>query len=281
MINRLIDLFSNPSILHIIIIAAVVGILVSLCASLLGVSLVLKRYSMIGDGLSHVGYGALAIATALKLSGDYTLEISIPIVVVAAFLLLRLNKSSHINSDAAIAMVSTGAMAIGTIIFNLSGGTAGDACNSLFGSASLITINSKDMIISIAVSVVVIAFLIIYYNRIFSVTFDEDFSKATGINVGFINTGLALLTAVTIVLGMQLMGAILVSGLILFPTLTAMRVCTSFRGTVITSAAVSVVCFIIGFLSACVLNLQTGPSVIAVNIVAFIAFSIIGKIKRI
>ena len=274
------DLFSNPSISKIVIIAAVVGVLVSLCASLLGVTLVLKRYSMIGDGLSHVGYGALAIATALNLSGDYTLEISLPIVVIAAFLLLRLSNRSRINTDSAIALVSVGAMAIGTIIFSLSGVSAGDACNSLFGSASLITINEKDMYISIVISVLVLAFYVLFYNRIFSVTFDEDFSKASGINVKFINSALALLTAVTIVLGMQLMGAILVSGLIIFPSLTAMRVCRSFKGTVITAALVSVISFIFGFLLACILNLQTGPAVIAVNIVAFIVFSVIGKIAK-
>lgn len=274
------DLFSNPSISKIVIIAAVVGVLVSLCASLLGVTLVLKRYSMIGDGLSHVGYGALAIATALNLSGDYTLEISLPIVVIAAFLLLRLSNRSRINTDSAIALVSVGAMAIGTIIFSLSGVSAGDACNSLFGSASLITINEKDMYISIVISVLVLAFYVLFYNRIFSVTFDEDFSKASGINVKFINSALALLTAVTIVLGMQLMGAILVSGLIIFPSLTAMRVCRSFKGTVVTAALISVISFIIGFLLACILNLQTGPAVIAVNIVAFIIFSVIGKIAK-
>lgn len=274
------DLFSNPSISKIVIIAAVVGVLVSLCASLLGVTLVLKRYSMIGDGLSHVGYGALAIATALNLSGDYTLEISLPIVVIAAFLLLRLSNRSRINTDSAIALVSVGAMAIGTIIFSLSGVSAGDACNSLFGSASLITINEKDMYISIVISVLVLAFYVLFYNRIFSVTFDEDFSKASGINVKSINSALALLTAVTIVLGMQLMGAILVSGLIIFPSLTAMRVCRSFKGTVITAALISVISFIIGFLLACILNLQTGPEVIAVNIVAFIIFSVIGKIAK-
>ena len=274
------DLFSNPSISKIVIIAAVVGVLVSLCASLLGVTLVLKRYSMIGDGLSHVGYGALAIATALNLSGDYTLEISLPIVVIAAFLLLRLSNRSRINTDSAIALVSVGAMAIGTIIFSLSGVSAGDACNSLFGSASLITINEKDMYISIVISVLVLAFYVLFYNRIFSVTFDEDFSKASGINVKSINSALALLTAVTIVLGMQLMGAILVSGLIIFPSLTAMKVCRSFKGTVITAALVSVLSFIIGFLLACVLNLQTGPAVIAVNIVAFVIFSVIGKLTK-
>lgn len=274
------ELFANPSIAKIVIIAAVVGVLVSLCASLLGVSLVLKRYSMIGDGLSHVGYGALAIATALNLSGDYTLEISLPIVVIAAFLLLRLSKNSGINNDSAIALLSVGAMAIGTIIFSLTGASAGDACNSLFGSASLITLNEKDMYISIAIAVLVLLFYIVFYNRIFSVTFDEDFSKASGINVKFINSALALLTAVTIVLGMQLMGAILVSGLIIFPSLTAMRVCRSFKGTVITAAAISVISFIVGFILACALNLQTGPAVIAVNIVAFVIFSVIGKLTK-
>lgn len=282
MIENFLSLFSNPTILKIVIVAIIVGVLVSLCASLLGVSLVLKRYSMIGDGLSHVGYGALAVATAVNLSGNYTLEISIPIVLIAAFLLLRLSKKSNINSDSAVALVSVGSMAIGTIIFNLSGGTAGDACNSLFGSASLITISTKDMIISVLLSLVVITFFAVYYKRIFTVTFDEDFAVASGIKAGRINTAIALLTAITIVLGMKLLGAILVSGLIVFPTLTAMRLSRSFRGTVILAAVISVVCFIVGFFLALLFNLQTGPAVIAVNLIAFLLFTFIGKlIKRV
>lgn len=281
MIENFLSLFSNPTILKIVIVAIIVGVLVSLCASLLGVSLVLKRYSMIGDGLSHVGYGALAVATAVNLSGNYTLEISIPIVLIAAFLLLRLSKKSNINSDSAVALVSVGSMAIGTIIFNLSGGTAGDACNSLFGSASLITISTKDMIISVLLSLVVITFFAVYYKRIFTVTFDEDFAVASGIKAGRINTAIALLTAITIVLGMKLLGAILVSGLIVFPTLTAMRLSRSFRGTVILAAVISVVCFIVGFFLALLFNLQTGPAVIAVNLITFLLFTFIGKlIKR-
>lgn len=279
MISSFLSLLQNHDIFEIVIMAVVVGLLVSLCAALLGVTLVLKQCSMIGDGLSHVGYGALAIATALKLSGDYTLEISIPLVIAAAFLLLRISNKSGINSDAAIAMVSTGAMAIGTIIFNVSGGTAGDACNSLFGSASLVTITEKDMVLSIVLSAVVITAFILLYNKIFAVTFDENFAKAIGIRADSYNMLIALLTAVTIVLGMQLMGAVLISGLIIFPALSAMRICNTFRGVQIAAAVISVVCFIVGFFSACIFNLQTGPAVIVVNLLAFLVLSIVARLK--
>ena len=279
MLNSFFELLQNPDILKIVVMAVVVGLLVSLCAALLGVSLVLKRCSMIGDGLSHVGYGALAIATALKLSGDYTLEISIPLVIAAAFLLLRISNKSGINRDAAIAMVSTGAMAIGTIIFNVSGGTAGDACNSLFGSASLITITLKDMVLSIVLSLIVITAFILLYNKIFAVTFDENFAKATGIRADSYNMLLALLTAVTIVLGMQLMGAVLISGLIIFPALSAMRICKTFRGVQIAAAVISVICFLVGFLAACIFNLQTGPAVIVVNLIAFFLLSAAARLN--
>ncbi len=182
MLNELYLMFTNPIVLHVVLIALTVGVLISLCSSLLGVSLVLKRYSMIGDGLSHVGYGALALASSLKLAGDLKLEISIPIVVAAAFVLLKIGSNSRINSDAAIAMFSTASIAIGTIIFSLSGGTAGDACNSLFGSASLITVTTKDMWLSIVLCAAVIAVFVLLYHKIFAVTFDEEYMSATGVN---------------------------------------------------------------------------------------------------
>ena len=280
MLKEFLSLLADPSILSIVLIGLLVGIMVSVCSSLLGVSLVLKRFSMIGDGLSHVGYGALAVSTALKLSGDYSLEISIPIVVVAAFFILKINSSGKINSDAAIALVSTSALSLGTIIFSLSGGSAADACNSLFGSASLITINSKDLILSLILSIITILIFILFYNRIFAITFDENFAKATGIKAELYNVIISLLTAITIVVGMRIMGAVLISGVIIFPNLTAMRICKSFKSVVLTSLLVSILSFIIGFFAACILNLQIGPAVIVANLLAFILFGIIGSFKN-
>jgi len=280
MINSLVSLLSSPYIAKTVLTALAVGVLVSICAALLGVSLVLKRYSMIGDGLSHVGYGALAVASALGIAGKHTLEIAIPIVVLAAFFILKINEKSHINSDAAVAIVSTGALGIGTVIFSLSGGTAADACSSLFGSASLITITDKDLFISLILSFFTIGLYIVCYNRIFAVTFDENFSKATGIKVNLFNILIALLTAITIVVGMSLMGAILISGLIIFPPLSAMRISGSFKGVVILSAVISVFCFILGFLFALLLELQIGPTVIIANLIVYILCYVIGKFRN-
>lgn len=280
MLNELYLMFTNPIVLHVVLIALTVGVLISLCSSLLGVSLVLKRYSMIGDGLSHVGYGALALASSLKLAGDLKLEISIPIVVAAAFVLLKIGSNSRINSDAAIAMFSTASIAIGTIIFSLSGGTAGDACNSLFGSASLITVTTKDMWLSIVLCAAVIAVFVLLYHKIFAVTFDEEYMSATGVNAQKYNMLLALLTAVTVVLGMQMMGAILISGLIIFPPLSAMRICKTFKGVMIASAVISVVCFVVGFFAACILQLQTGPAVIVANLAAYLLIGSAASVNK-
>ena len=280
MLNELYLMFTNPIVLHVVLIALTVGVLISLCSSLLGVSLVLKRYSMIGDGLSHVGYGALALASSLKLAGDLKLEISIPIVVAAAFVLLKIGSNSRINSDAAIAVFSTASIAIGTIIFSLSGGTAGDACNSLFGSASLITVTTKDMWLSIVLCAAVIAAFVLLYHKIFAVTFDEEYMSATGVNAQKYNMLLALPTAVTVVLGMQMMGAILISGLIIFPPLSAMRICKTFKGVMIASAVISVVCFVAGFFAACILQLQTGPAVIVANLAAYLLIGSAASVNK-
>lgn len=280
MFDSFIELLKNREIVKIIITALAVGVLVSICASLLGVSLVLKKYSMIGDGLSHVGYGALAVSAALGISGSHTLEVSVPIVVAAAFFLLKLSEKSKINSDAAVAAVSTSSIAIGTVIFSLKGGTAADACSSLFGSASLITITEKDLIISVVLSIVTIVLFVFFYNRIFAVTFDEDFAKATGIKANLYNMLIAVLTAVTIVLGMSLMGAILISGLIIFPTLSSMRLCGSFKRVVVFSAVISVFCFIFGFLGALLFNLQIGPAVIIANLIFYLFAVGFSKIKK-
>jgi len=273
------DIFSNPVIAKIVVKALIVGVLVALCSSLLGVSLVLKRLSMIGDGLSHVGFGALAVATVFDMSG-WSLEISIPIVIIAAYFLLRIGENSKINGDALIAIFSTGAVAIGSIIYNYSGNRSTDICNSLFGSASIITIGSKDLILSIILSALVIAFFIVFYTKIFAITFDETFAKATGLKAELYKLLIAVFTAVTIVLGMKLMGAIMISALLTFPPLTAMRVCSSFKKVVICSAAVSVICYIIGFFLACAESWQTGASVAAVNLIAFTLFAVIGKLMH-
>jgi len=247
----------------------IVGILVSLCASLLGVSLVLKRYSMIGDGLSHVGFFALALSAAAGVSGTHSLETSLPVVILAAILILRLSRSDKINGDAACAIVSTGAVAIGTLINNLTGTGSADVCSSLFGSASIVTLSAKDLWISIVLSAAVLIWYGFFARQIFAVTFDESFARSAGCPTERMNLVLAILTGVTIVIGMKMMGAIMISALVLFPPMTAMRLCGSFRGVVLTASIISVVCFLTGFFLACRFGLQTGATVVTVNVVLF------------
>lgn len=273
------EILNSPFVLGIVIKALVVGTLVSLCAALLGVPLVLKRYSMIGDGLSHIGFGIMGIAAALGIHKELSLEFSIPIVILAAFLLLRISESSKIKGDAAIAMMSTGAVAIGVIAYDKTTGLTADICSSLFGSASIITISQKDLILSIILSVLVLVMFIIMYNRIFMLAFDETFGKATGIRTGTCKMLISLFTAVTIVLGMKLMGALMISAVIIFPALTAMRICKTFKSVTVCAACVSIVCFWVGFLAACRLSLQTGPCVILVNIAAFCLFWLAGFLQ--
>lgn len=253
----------------------IVGILVSLCAALLGSVLVLKRFSMIGDGLSHVGYGALCVAAA---AGIAPLKIAIPVVIIAAFFLLRISRNSRINGDSAIALISGTAIAVGVLTVKLAGNVNIDVGSYMFGS--IVAVNKSDVIISIVLSAVVLLLYVIMHNGIFSVTFDESFAKATGTKVSFYNTVVAILTAVTIVVGMRLMGAILISSLLIFPSLTAMRFFRSFRGVVICSAAVSAIGFFLGFVAAYRFDLPTGASVVAVNAIFFVLFSIAGKIKQ-
>lgn len=274
------ELIAQPFILKILLRALTVGLLVSVCAALLGVSLVLKRYSMIGDGLSHVGFGALAVATALDLSGEKAIEISIPIVVAAAFMLLKLSQSSRIKGDAAIALISTASMAVGVIIYDRTTGMSSDVCSSLFGQSSAMTITDKDLILSVCLTVAVAVLFLLFYNRIFCVTFDEAFAKASGLRSVRYNIILALLTAVTVVIGMRMLGALMISALVVFPPLTAMRLFKSFKSVVAASAAVSASCFIIGFIIASFFGLQTGPAVILVNLAAMGAFALIGRLKR-
>lgn len=255
--------------------ALIVGVLVSLCTALLGVSLVLKRYSMIGDGLSHVGFGSLAIATAMGLS---PMIVTIPVVVVAAFLLLRLSTHGKLKGDAAIAMISTGSLAVGVIALSLSTGMTSDVNNYLFGS--VLAMSVSDVRLSVVLAVIVLLLFVVFYRQIFAVTFDETFARATGSHAQAYNMLLALLTAVTIVLGMRVMGAMLISSLVIFPALTAMRVCRSFRSVTICAAIVSVFCFFVGLFLSYLLSTPAGASVVVVNILAFLLFAILGRLRR-
>lgn len=273
------ELFASEFMINLVVRALVVGLLVTLCSSLLGVSLVLKRFSMMGDGLSHVGFGAVAIAAALNMS-NMKLIFSLPIVVITAFLLLRWGNKGKTKGDASLALVSTGAVAAGSLLFNLSGQRSTDICNSLFGSASLFTIGDVDLILSTFLSIAIITLFVFFYTKIFAITFDENFSKATGIKTNVYNMLLAVLTAVTIVLGMNMMGSLMISALVVFPAMTSMKVCTTFKGVLICSAIVSVVCFVIGFFIACLAGWQTGATVVCINIIAFFIFTISGKITK-
>ena len=255
--------------------AMLVGVLVALCASLLGVSLVLKRYSMIGDGLSHVGFCSLAIATAFNLA---PLEVSVPVVVAAAFFLLRLTENSKIKGDAAIALISASALTIGVMTVSLTTGMNVDVCNYMFGS--ILALSNSDVLISIVVSVTVLILYILFYTKIFAVTFDENFARATGVKANLYNMLIALLTAVVIVVGMRLMGALLISSLIIFPSLTSMRCFNSFRSVVVCSAILSVICFLIGITFSYEFSTPAGASVVSVNIIAFLAFSLAAFILR-
>ncbi|MCL2618533.1 MAG: metal ABC transporter permease [Defluviitaleaceae bacterium] len=255
--------------------AMVVGLLVSLCAALLGVNLVLKRYAMIGTGLSHVGFAVMAIAGVVEIA---PLSVALPIVVGAAFLLLRLNENSKIKGDSAVALVSTSSLAIGVIVVSLTTGLTLHICNVMFGSIFAMT--QADMYFSIALSVAVLGMFILFYKQLFAVTYDENFAKATGTNVELYKSMLAILTAVTVVVGMRMMGALLIASLTLFPAISAMRVCKRFLTVVITAAVVGVVCFFVGMVFSFWYDLPPGSSVVAVNLAAFLLFCGVSFIRR-
>ena len=255
--------------------ALLVGVLVSLCAALLGVSLVLKRYSMIGDGLSHVGFGALAIASALHLA---PLAVAVPVVVVTAVLLLRLSQNSKIKGDAMIAIISSSALAIGVISVSVTTGMNTEVSSYMFGS--ILSLSRSDAVLSALLSLAVLVLFIAFYPRLFAVTFDETFSKATGTRTELYNTLLAVLTAVTVVLGMRMMGALLISSLIIFPALSAMRVCRSFRAVVLCAAAISVLCFVAGVIASYFLETPTGASIVVANLLSFGVCGLLGKGKN-
>lgn len=256
--------------------AILVGSLVSLCASLLGVSLVLKRYSMIGDGLSHVGFGILTIATALGFSTP--LYIAIPVVIITAILLLKIGNNSKIKSDSAIAIISSSALAIGVAITSLTTGMNTDVCNFMFGS--ILAMSTNDVILSVGVSIIVAVLFIIYYRKLFIITFDEEFAKASGLKASRYTNLIAILTAVVIVVGMRMMGTMLISSIIIFPALSSMRIFKTFKKVVISSGIISVVCFLLGIYFSYVLNISTGAMIVLVNLVVFVIFTILEKILQ-
>ena len=260
--------------------AIIVGVLTALSASLLGVSLVLKRFSFIGDGLSHVAFGAMAIASVMKLTNQ-TLFI-LPVTVLAAVLLLRTGQRTKLKGDAAIAMISVGSLAFGYLVMSVSrasSNVSGDVCSTLFGSSSILTLTIKDVILTVILSVIVLGVFIIFYNRIFAITFDENFASATGLHTGAYNLLIAIITAVIIVMGMNLVGSILISALIIFPGLSAMRVCVRFKSVILCAAVTGVVCTLFGILASIAFSTPVGATIVMADILAFLGFCIVGKIK--
>ncbi len=272
----MIEIIQQMFAYNFIVRALIVGALIALCSSLLGVSLVLKRYAMIGDGLSHIGFGALAFATAMNWA---PLEVTVPVVILAAFLLLRLSDSSKIKGDAAIAMISTGALAIGILIASVTTGMNTDINNYLFGS--ILAMSGKDLVLSVVLSMLVLILFVIFYNKIFAVTFDETFAQATGTKTGLYNMLIAFLTAITIVLGMRIMGALLISSLVIFPPLTAMRICKSFKSVILCSACIAIFSVFVGIVSSFILSTPTGASIVVINVIMFVIFACIGLTKKV
>jgi len=263
---------------NFVIYALIVGVLIALCASLLGVTLVLKRYSFIGDGLSHVAFGAMSVAAVLHLVSNTILVM--PVTIIVAVLLLKSGRNSMLKGDAAIAMLSVTSLAFGYMIMNVFSGSAnvsGDVCSTLFGSTSILTLDIKEVIICIVLSVIVIALYIIFYNKIFAVTFDETFCNATGVPAGRYNFLIAVIIAIIIVLGMNLVGSLLISALIVFPALAAMRVSGTFNGVVILSVIFSVICSLVGMIVSILASTPVGATIVAMDLVCFIIMWIVGR----
>ena len=261
--------------------ALIVGVLIALCSSLFGVTLVLKRFSFIGDGLSHVAFGAIAVASVLKLSNATLLVM--PVTIIAAVLLLHGGKNRRIKGDASIAMFSVGALALGYLILNVfstSANVSGDVCSTLFGSTSILTLKKSEVIMCSVMSVLVVLFFIIYYNRIFAITFDETFAKATGTNADAYSMGVAIVSAIIIVLAMNLVGSLLISALIIFPALSAMAVFTNYKSAVIASAVISVICAFSGIIVSILASTPVGATIVAANILIFVVFCFVGKFCR-
>ena len=261
--------------------ALVVGVLIALCSSLLGVTLVLKQFSFIGDGLSHVAFGAMAVAGVLHLTNDMLFVL--PLTVICAILLLRTGQHTKINGDAAIAMISVGALAMGYLLLNLfsvSSNLSGDVCSTLFGSTSILTLTKTEVWLCTGLSCVVVVIFILFYNKIFAVTFDEDFARASGTRAEAYNLLIAAVTAVIIVLAMNLVGSLLISALIIFPAMSAMRLFRSFRSVTVCSAVLSVTCALLGILISILSSTPVGSTIVAVDIAAFLIFSLLAKLKR-
>ncbi len=259
----------------------VAGVLIALCSALLGVTLVLRRYSMIGDGLSHVAFGAMTVAAVCGLTNE--MVVVLPVTVVSAILLLRLNKNSKVKADAAIAMISVSSLALGyllTNIFSSSANINGDVCGALFGSVKIISLTKLDVWLCVILSLTVIGLFVLFYNKIFALTFDEDFSVSTGVNASFYNTFTAIVSALVIVLAMNLVGALLVSALIVFPAVSAMKVFKSFLSVTLAASVISVICVLIGLLITIVAGTPAGATVVAVNIAAYGLFTLAGFIIR-
>lgn len=269
--------FAYPTVRY----ALIVGVLISLCASLLGVTLVLKRFSFIGDGLSHVAFGATAVAAVLGLGSSNMLFV-LPVTILCAVLLLRPGQNARIHGDAAIAMLSVGALAVGYLLlhlFSASANVAGDVCSTLFGSTAILTLTKGEVWLSIALSAAVVLVFVLFYNQIFAITFDERFSRAVGTRTDVYNLGLAVLIAVIIVLAMKLVGALLISALVVFPALAAMRLFQSFRAVTIFAGAVSVLGAVAGLIISILAETPVGATIVAVDLAAFLLCSAIGKAK--
>ena len=269
--NSILEMFSYTFMVR----AFIVGLLISLCASLIGVSLVLRKYSMIGDGLSHVGFGAIAIATVL---GIAPLEFAIPVVIIVSFFLLKLS-DNKVSGDSAIALLSASSLAIGTFVVSITKGINIDINNYLFGS--ILSVNDIDIIISIILSIIVIILYIVSYNKIFAITFDERFAKSIGINTNFYNVIFASLCSIVVVLGMRLMGSLLISSLIIFPTLSSMQLLKKFKSVVISSVIISILSFVIGLCISYNYATPTGATIVIINLIIFIVFKILNSIKKV
>ena len=265
--------------------AFVVGVLIALCSSLLGVTLVLKRFSFIGDGLSHVAFGAMAIAAVLQLTNEMPLVMAV--TILSAVLLLRTGQNTKIKGDAAIAMISVGALAVGYLLMNIfstSSNLSGDVCSTLFGSTSILTLTKSEVWLCAVLSVAVVAVFVLCYNKIFAVTFDEDFARATGTKAGRYNLLIAIIVAVIIVLAMNLVGSLLISALVIFPALSAMRMFMSFRSVTVCAAVLSVFCALLGILASILAGTPVGSTIVAVQIGAFglswLAGTVLGGVRR-
>ena len=277
MIENLLYYFEFPFVRY----ALAVGILISLCSALFGVVLVLKRFSFLGDGLSHTAFGALAIATVLDVARP--IKVVLPVTAILAVFLLKKGQSAKVRGDAALAMVSVGALAVGYMLLNIfpnGGNISGDVCGTLFGATSILTLDKNDVVLCAVLATAVILLFVLFYNRIFAVTFDESFAKGTGIRAELYNTVIAVITAVIIVVAMKLVGSLLISALIVFPALSAMRIHKSFRGCVIYSAVVSVVSAVLGIVLSILASTPVGPSIVVMNILIFAASVVLGKVLK-